>query len=112
MTSRIIQVTLNTDLLDQYEGEYTLPPMGLKIKDLKESYNVQTAYDALVYFNYLVHNEEITTTIDKLLKVCEKVMYEELFYLNKEYASFCELTNLSFIPYKYHTNVFTFGALK
>lgn len=110
--SLISHITLNTDLLDQYEEEYTLPPMGLKMKDLKESYNVQTAYDALVYFNYLVHNEEITTTIDKLIAVCEKVMNEELLNLNKEYAKYCDLTHTAFKPYKYHMNVFTYDELK
>ena len=52
-------ISLNTDLCDGYEGEYTLPPSVLKMKDLKEQYNVQTAFDAFVYFNYAVHNDDM-----------------------------------------------------
>ena len=42
-------INLNTEFCDGYEGEYSLPPVALKMKDLKGWYNVQTAKEALVY---------------------------------------------------------------
>lgn len=113
IASKLVEkVTLNTAFLDVYNGEYTLPPMVLKMKDLKDSYNVQTAFDSFVYFNYLVHNEEITDTIPKFTKVAQDVLDEEMDYLNTQYKHFCELTKTKYKPYSYHPKVYTFAKLK
>lgn len=106
------RITLNTDFLDVYNDEYTLPPMVLKMKDLKDSYNVQTAFDSFVYFNYLVHNEEITDTIPKFTKVAQEILDEELDYLNAQYQKFCRLTHTSYTPYTFQPKVYTFAQLK
>ena len=47
-------VNLNTDFCEAYNGEYTLPPSALKMKDLKNEYNVQTSFNSFVYFNYFI----------------------------------------------------------
>jgi arginine utilization protein RocB len=113
VASKLVEkITLNADFLDVYNGEYTLPPMVLKMKDLKDSYNVQTAFDSFVYFNYLVHNEEITDTIPKFTKVASQVLDEELTYLNTQYKRFCELTKTEYKPYAYDPQVYTYAQLK
>lgn len=60
------EISLNTAFCDCYEGESTLPPSVLKMKDLKTAYNVQTAYDAMVYFNFFVHNHSVEQIVTEL----------------------------------------------
>ena len=72
------QITLNTDLCDGYEGEYTMPPSVLKMKDLKGTYNVQTACEAFVYFNWFLHNAPISSVMKQLRAITEDVMAETL----------------------------------
>jgi arginine utilization protein RocB len=35
---------MNTDLCDEAEGEVPPPPISLKVRDLKEKYDVQTPF--------------------------------------------------------------------
>ena len=80
----IREMNLNPDYCNEYDNEYTLPPSVLKMKDLKEHYNVQTSYSSFVYFNYFVHNETIDETIAKL-KNAAKIAFENvLSIINKK----------------------------
>lgn len=80
------RIHLNHDFIDEYEGEYTYPPSVLKMKDLKPWYNVQTTGEALVYFNYFVHNATIDAITDKLKKAAEEVM-ETILEMNRRETS-------------------------
>jgi arginine utilization protein RocB len=37
-------IDMNTDLCDEAEGEVPPPPISLKVRDLKEKYDVQTPF--------------------------------------------------------------------
>ena len=104
-------ISLNTDLCDGYEGEYTLPPSVLKMKDLKEQYNVQTAFDAFVYFNYAVHNDDMNSIINKLKKSCYESFGKVLNNLNFEYKKYCDLTGDKFHEYNYEFKFMTYDEL-
>ncbi len=105
------KISLNTDFCDGYEGEYTLPPSVLKMKDLKEQYNVQTAFDAFVYFNYFVHNDNLESIIDKLKKICREAADDVLFKLNSEYKKFCNLSKDEYKQYNYNIKIITYDEL-
>lgn len=105
------KISLNTDFCDGYEGEYTLPPSVLKIKDLKEQYNVQTAFDAFVYFNYFVHNADIESIIEKLKEAAYESYNEVVNKLNFEYKKFCALSKNEYHPYEYDFKVMTYDEL-
>ena len=70
------RIHLNMDFSDSYQGEASMPPSVLKMKDLKTWYNVQTAKEAFVYFNYFVHNAEVTEIVEKLKTAAKEVMRE------------------------------------
>lgn len=105
------KINLNTDFCDGYEGEYSLPPTVLKMKDLKEQYNVQTAFDAFVYFNYFVHNDSIESIIEKLKKASKEAFYNVLNNLNEQYKKYCSLSKDEYHPFDYEFKMCTYDEL-
>lgn len=105
------RISLNPDFCEGYHGEFTLPPSVLKIKDLKNQYNVQTAFDALVYFNYFVHNETLEHIIAKLRTAAAEVFEQVLSNLNQQYERFCRLTGDTYKPYHYPVKIYTYEEL-
>lgn len=105
------KINLNCDFLDGYEGEYTYPPSVLKIKDLKPWYNVQTASEAFVYFNYFVHNASMEEITKKLKEAAVQVMEDTLKKINSGSDTFCRLGNQEHKDYDYPLKVFTYEEL-
>ena len=60
------------------------------MKDLKPWYNVQTAKDALVYFNYFVHNAEIDKITDKLVEAARKALEDTRIKVENMAAEYYE----------------------
>lgn len=85
-------INLNPKFSDGYKGEYSLPPVALKMKDLKPWYNVQTAKEALVYFNYFVHNASMENIVDGLMEAARSSVEDTIQGMNDSYREFCELT--------------------
>jgi arginine utilization protein RocB len=105
------RIHLSMDFADTYEGETTCPPSVLKMKDLKTWYNVQTAKEALVYFNYYVHDESVESITGKLTDAAKEAFREVLSSLNKEYRRFCLTEGLSYEEKHYEVNVLTYDEL-
>lgn len=72
------KIHLSHEFTDEYDGEHSYPPSVLKMKDLKPWYNVQTAKEAFVYFNYFVHNQTVDVITKKLVKAAKEVFAEVL----------------------------------
>ena len=104
-------IQLNHELCDEYEGEYSYPPSVLKIKDLKPWYNVQTAKDALVYFNYFVHNSSIEEITKKLKCVAEKTFDTVVKRLYDEAKWFGKASRQKICKYEYCKKVYTYDEL-
>ena len=105
------KINLNRQFCDGYQGEYSLPPAVLKMKDLKPWYNVQTAKEALVYFNYFVHNAEITEILGKL-KAAAAETVEEIQQLTEErYRAYCQLSGQDYQPLSPYCQVMTYEEL-
>ncbi len=105
------KIHMNHRFCDSFEGEYTLPPSVLKMKDLKAWYNVQTAKEAFVYFNYFVHNASMTEIIAGLKGAAEEVLEETKKKIAEQAEYFCRV---SMYPYKEPENnplVLTFQEL-
>jgi arginine utilization protein RocB len=107
----IKQINLNIDLCDEYEGEYTLPPSVLKMKDLKKQYNVQTAFEAFVYFNYFIHNDSIENIIDKLKNICRISLENVIVSINESYEKYCSTTNMNYEKIIYKSQVLEYDEL-
>ena len=107
----IREMNLNPDYCNEYDNEYTLPPSVLKMKDLKEHYNVQTSYSSFVYFNYFVHNETIDETIAKL-KNAAKIAFENvLSIINKRYEKYCNITEMNCSKIHYNVEILDYSNL-
>ncbi|WP_196594207.1 M20/M25/M40 family metallo-hydrolase [Pectinatus sottacetonis] len=104
-------INLNCDFCDEYRGEFTLPPSVLKMKDLKSSYNVQTAVSAFVYFNYFIHNMPINKIIDKLKSAAMQALVNVQDHLNNQYKTFCKLSHVDYQPFAYNLQVLTYDEL-
>lgn len=105
------KINLNPNFCDEYQGEYSLPPSVLKMKDLKDWYNVQTPNDAFVYFNYFVHNESMKHIIQQLKTAAREVFDEVLQMLHNRYEDYCRLTGEKFIKPNYQMEVLTYQEL-
>lgn len=93
IASGLIQkINMSHEFTDDYEGEITYPPSVLKMKDLKSWYNVQTASEAFLYFNYFVHNASIEEITEKLVGAGYEVLEEVREKINRERQWFSEHT--------------------
>ena len=87
-------INLNVELSDLSMGELTVPPVTLRLKDLKPEYSVQTNRDTSVYFNFSTHESTPLMVLEKLKDVAEKSFSKVITRLNKEYVTFTEKMNL------------------
>lgn len=112
LAAELVQrIHLNFDFSDGYEGEYSYPPSVLKIKDLKPWYNVQTAAEAFVYFNYFVHNSSMEEITNQLLKAAEDSFDAVFQRVNEQNKRFCSTTGQEYSIYNYDTMVCTYEEL-
>lgn len=82
----------NPDFCDGYNGEYTLPPTVLKMQDLKPHYNVQTPHAAAVYFNYFVHNRQLTEIMAQLKDTAHTALNNVMQSADEYYRTYCEIS--------------------
>lgn len=105
------QMDLRAEFADCYNGEYTLPPITLKLKDLKPSYNVQTAQSAFVYFNYFIHAMSMVEIFDRFKSVAQKALYSVLVHTNEEYMIYCKMTGMEYKQINYSLDVLEYSEL-
>lgn len=87
-------INLNVDLSDESMGEVTVPPVTLRMRDLKPEYSVQTNRDAEVYFNYSTHGITPDEVLKQLKSVAEKSFENVLRKLQTQYDVFTERMQL------------------
>ncbi len=105
------KIHMNHEFSDGYEGEYTYPPSVLKMKDLKSWYNVQTAAEAFVYFNYFVHNASIEEITEKLKKAASEVFDRVRKRIGQEADWFGKASGQQICSYEYENRVYTYDEL-
>lgn len=87
---------LRTEFCDVYNGEYTMPPTALKVKDLKPSYDVQTAFSAFVYFNYFIHDMEMHDIFARLRQVAQSALETTDTYADQQHQQYCRTTGMAY----------------
>ena len=105
------KIQLSRDFCDTTGSEITCPPSVLKLKDLKKWYNVQTAGEAFVYFNYYVHEESMDSITKKLLKAAEAAYDAVEDHLNSEARWYLEKKGESFSNIHYQRRIMTYDGL-
>ena len=107
----IREINLNPKYCEGYNGEYTLPPSVLKMKDLKEQYNVQTSFASFVYFNYFIHNASLEEIMSQLKGAGQKALDNVLDIMNNRYQAYCQLSKVACEPLEYTTQVIDYEQL-
>ncbi len=105
------QMDLRAEFADVYNGEFTLPPVALKVKDLKPSYDVQTAFAAFVYFNYFIHSMSMVDIMERLKDVARKSLYSVMAYTNDQYRIYCNMTGMEYHQISYPLEVLEYSEL-
>lgn len=89
MAARLTEaIDANPALSDSYDGEFCQPPALLKLKDLKDGYNVQTARSAFLYFNVLLHEKEVKTVLTELKDIAARSLSSYLKEQEKKSQAF------------------------
>lgn len=74
--------------VDRYKDEATMPPTWLKMRDLKEVYDVSIPLRATGYFTVLSLNSGPDDILKKLLAISDHVAAEEAVKLEQTYAQY------------------------
>ena len=101
----------NPDFCDGYQGEYTLPPTVLKMQDLKPSYNVQTPHNACVYFNYFVHNRQVTESMELFKSAARTALDNVMQQADARYKTYCTLSGNRYSSLLEQTQVLDYREL-
>ena len=112
VASEIVKaMDLRAEFSDVYNGEYTMPPTTLKLKDLKPSYDVQTAFSAFVYFNYFIHNMEMDDIFARLKSVAMDALKTVDAYTDEQSQKYCAMTGLTYKKREYSLQVLDYDEL-
>lgn len=104
-------VDLNPAYCDDVEGEVTVPPVSLRLRDLKPEYSVQTARTALVFFNYATHSSTPSEVLQKMKEAALSAFTAVTDRLNGHYKEYCELTGRPFQALPFMPRVLSFREL-
>lgn len=100
------RINLNVDLSDAWPGEgglaaeIAVPPMTLRLRDLKDTYNVQTSAEAVVYVNWLTLQLSPAEALSKMLAVAQQALSAVLSERAAQFVRYRgqQPTPLSFAP--------------
>jgi len=109
--SLVQNINFRVNLSDNYLGEVTVPPITLKLKDLKPEYSVQTNRTTEVYFNFSTHSSTPDIVLTKLKEIARKSFNEVIEKLTSEYKVFTALMNLSYSPLPWKEKILTYEEL-
>lgn len=105
------RINMNVDYCDEVEGEVTLPPMSLKLRDLKPEYSVQTAKTAHAFFNYATHHSTPDEVLEKMTAAAYDAFDSVIHKLNEQYTRHNKMTKRPNHPLPWKTRVLTFEEL-
>ncbi|QQK81350.1 M20/M25/M40 family metallo-hydrolase [Salicibibacter cibi] len=73
----------NVEIAEQMKEEFILPPTCLYQRDNKQTYDVQTATSAYIYFNFCLYERTVHEATTRLLEIARRSAEE----VSKEYES-------------------------
>ncbi len=81
------------DFVDKYEREATMPPTWLKMRDLKENYDVSVPLRAGGYFTVMSLSTSPGDTMEKIRKISEEVCSREIAIFEDTYREFKKINS-------------------
>ncbi|MFB4165567.1 M20/M25/M40 family metallo-hydrolase [Alteribacillus sp. JSM 102045] len=88
------RISYNMNLTERMEGELVLPPTCLYQRDNKDSYNVQTALNSRLYFNYFIYKESPKNILDALIKETKEACEEVNNHMKDQHRNFLAYTHM------------------
>jgi arginine utilization protein RocB len=104
-------IDLDFDLCDVFEGEYTLPPVSLKLADLKPYYNVQTVGAAFLYFNWFLHDQAPDQTLAILKRLATEAVAQVQRRQKEQHAKYAAATGIPYLPAEFHCRIVAYEDL-
>lgn len=105
------KINMNTEYCDEANGQYTLPPISLKLRDLKPEYTVQTAKATQLFFNYATHSQTPDEVLSLMVDAAAEAMEKTVTNLDEQYKKYTEMTGIKYIPMSYKSHVITIEEL-
>lgn len=104
-------ISLNPRLCDLAQGEVTVPPISLKQSDLKPEYTVQTALEALSYYNIFSHGKSPLEVLGSVKEIVDESYEETLELLASRYKDYCALAKIEHSPLPWKKTLYTWEEL-
>ncbi|HWR05867.1 M20/M25/M40 family metallo-hydrolase [Sporomusa sp.] len=105
------EIDMCTGMCDSADGEVTLPPVSLQLRDLKQEYSVQTVNAVAVYFNHSTHLSQPEAVLAQYKEKAQQAFQKVTARLTNEYRQYCELAGIPFQELPWQANVLTFEEL-
>lgn len=107
------QTNGSLDFVDKYKDEATMPPTWLKMRDLKEVYDVSIPLRAAGYFTVLSLNSGPDDILRKLTAISGHVAEEEVKKLEYTYFQYKQINKFETkSELRLHPRVYTFNRLR
>lgn len=115
----VSEINLNPQWLDTWQGklgnkdvsEVAVPPVALQMRDLKPSYNVETAGDAFVYVNWLTLQINPLEAMKMMTNAAQQALGRVVKRVQESYQHFEKLGGQSQKPPKWNPQVITYAEL-
>lgn len=115
----VSEINLNPEWMDRWNGtlgnenltEVAVPPVALHMRDLKPSYNVETAGDAFVYVNWLTLQMTPQNAMQMMKKVSEQALSSVTKRIEESYTQFEKLGGQSQTPPEWNGLVISYDEL-
>jgi arginine utilization protein RocB len=104
-------IDLDVDLCDVFEGEYTLPPVSLKLADLKPYYNVQTPGATFLYFNWFLHGQAPDQTLAILKQRAAEAVAQVQRRQKEQHARYAAISGIPYLPAEFDCRIVTYEEL-
>lgn len=107
----VSEIEFSTKHADLSMGEMAPPPTVLKIKDLKSWYNVQTAKESFLYFNYFVYEKSVQEITKELLSSAKKAVKAALKVTRENQERFDKSNALPYSPRDFDVKIMSYDEL-
>jgi arginine utilization protein RocB len=104
------EMELNIDLVDEADGEFTMPPTALKVGDMKELYNVSSINAAYAYYNVFTLKRSPKELIGILRKSANRAFENALNRYKTAALAYKEKTGLEF-KCQWEPQIFTYDEI-
>lgn len=111
MSGIISKTELSMDFVDEIEGEMSVPPTWIGVKDTKSSYDISTPEAVIAYLNILNFSTPPEEILNKLKKIC--IEETDLFMgrYRSAFEAFQKKTNRENTRENWKINILTFDEL-